>query len=555
MYECLAYSKKGISGGLCKMNILFGHCGGRTNNVKRGKLVETLKYHASTDYHKGNMVASHNFLMVMDGKYDVIVSIVVEMPLQKKIFAKLKKTTYFTIMADETTDTSIKEQLAICIRYFDTTSYEIQEKFFKFIGIADVSGINIARSILQVLDRPNLDISYCCGQAYDAGSNMSGLFKGIQARIEKLLVKHALASIRNAIGVTSSVSNFFQTEVRNKLPHLKKGKHAFKNMRETRWVEQYDAVLTFLEALPCIPVVSETIYESSESIESNVFSFLHATQLSEFLVSVVVLAEVFGLTLALAQKLQGEYMDVLETMKLVETILTRLREQHYKSTDTFKKIFKESEKLAVRMGTQINKPRTTNLQKNRSNFNTQIVEEYYRTAVYLPFMYFIINELSSRLPKSELLGVQQTQKLLSPEFSDGFEDKVLKGAEPYKGNLPSFSALKGVLRVWKQIWKSEPSQKFPKSPAEGYEQASALPNIRILFQLLCVLPVTTNTVEFFFSTLCHLETYLRTTMTEYQLNGLALLHIHQDIGFAMKPEEVLDIFARKHKRKLSLNFF
>ncbi|KAJ8885668.1 hypothetical protein PR048_011866 [Dryococelus australis] len=79
-------------------------------------------------------------------------------------------------------------------------------------------------------------------------------------------------------------------------------------------------------------------------------------------------------------------MDVLEAIKLAEATLASLREQRYKGTDTFKKIFKESSKLAMEMGTQINKPRTTNLQKNISNFNSQTVEEYCRTAVYLPFM-------------------------------------------------------------------------------------------------------------------------------------------------------------------------
>ncbi|KAJ8869963.1 hypothetical protein PR048_028974 [Dryococelus australis] len=264
------------------------------------------------------------------------------MPLRKKSFAELKNTRYFTIMADETTDISIKEQLAICIRYFNTTLYEIQEKFFKFIDVVDVSGENIAHTILQELDRLNLDISYCYG--------------------------------------------------------------------------------------------------------SNVFSFLHATQSSEFLISVVVLAEVFGLTLAVARKLQAEYRDVLEEMKLVEAILASLRDPRYKSIDTFKKIFRESEKLAMEMWAQINKPKTTNLQNNRSNCNLQTVVEYYRTAVYLPFTDFIINELSSKLPKSELQRVGQIQKLLSPEFSNGFEDKVLQGAEPYKDDLPCFSALKGELR-------------------------------------------------------------------------------------------------------------
>ncbi|KAJ8882670.1 hypothetical protein PR048_014482 [Dryococelus australis] len=204
-------------------------------------------------------------------------------------------------------------------------------------------------------------------------------------------------------------------------------------------------------------------------------------------------------------------MDVLEAMELVEAILGSLREQRYKRTDTFKKIFREPKKLTVEMGTHINKPRTTNLQKNRSNFNLQTVEEYYCTAVYVPFMDFIINERSLRFPKSELQRVGHIQKLLSPDCSDGFED-VLQGAEPYKENFPLFFSFERIITSYNK-------------------NRGAL-----------------------FSTLRLLKTYLRSTMTEGRLNGLALLHIHQDIASAMKPEVVLDIFARKHKRKLLLNF-
>ncbi|KAJ8887145.1 hypothetical protein PR048_013360 [Dryococelus australis] len=231
-------------------------------------------------------------------------------------------------------------------------------------------------------------------------------------------------------------------------------------------------------------------------------------------------------------------MDVLEAMKLVEATLASLREQCYKRTDTLKKIFKESEKLAMEMGTQINKPKQPTCRKtDQTSIRKQLK-----------------NTIALQFPKSEFQRVGQIQKLLSPEFSDGFEDEVMQGAEPYKDDLRCISALKGELPVWKQIWKSDSSQNFPKSPAEGYKQASALRNIRVMFQLLCVLPITTNTVQRSFSTLCRLKTYLRSTMTEDRLNGLALLHIHQEIAFAMKLEEVIDIFARKHQRKLSLNF-
>jgi len=40
-------------------------------------------------------------------------------------------------------------------------------------------------------------------------------------------------------------------------------------------------------------------------------------------------------------------------------------------------------------------------------------------------------------------------------------------------------------------------------------------------------------------------------MGQERLNGLAMLHINKDIQ--VKPGEVLDVFAKKHKRKLQFD--
>jgi len=47
---------------------------------------------------------------------------------------------------------------------------------------------------------------------------------------------------------------------------------------------------------------------------------------------------------------------------------------------------------------------------------------------------------------------------------------------------------------------------------------------------MSVLPVTTTTNERSFSTLRRLKTYLRSTMGEDCLNGLASLNVHRDIN-------------------------
>ncbi|KAJ8877467.1 hypothetical protein PR048_021922 [Dryococelus australis] len=164
MYEWLAYSKK-VSGGLALLKF----------RIDAGD--EIISSHIGLCYKNASYISMITQNEIIQCCGDAIT---------EKIFAKVKNKKYFTIMADKTTDISIKEQLAICIRYFDTTSYEIQEKFSKFIDVIDVSGKNITRTILQTLDRLNLDISYCPSQAYDGGFIMSGKFKDVQECIAKV---------------------------------------------------------------------------------------------------------------------------------------------------------------------------------------------------------------------------------------------------------------------------------------------------------------------------------------------------------------------------------
>ena len=57
-----------------------------------------------------------------------------------------------------------------------------------------------------------------------------------------------------------------------------------------------------------------------------------------------------------------------------------------------------------------------------------------------------------------------------------------------------------------------------------------LPEVDKLLKLFLTFPVTTATVERSFSSLRHVKTYLRSTMTSCRLNNLFLLYIytHQD---------------------------
>ena len=75
-----------------------------------------------------------------------------------------------------------------------------------------------------------------------------------------------------------------------------------------------------------------------------------------------------------------------------------------------------------------------------------------------------------------------------------------------------------------------------------YATEAMFPNINILLRLICTLPVTSCECERNVSALRRLKTYLRTTMGQDRLSGLALMHVH----YATE----IDIFARQHPRRM-----
>ena len=76
------------------------------------------------------------------------------------IVQKIKTAGFFSIIADEATDMSNPEQLALVIRYFDQEAQEIREDFLGFISCDDgVSGEAIATNISLAVTNLGLDIS------------------------------------------------------------------------------------------------------------------------------------------------------------------------------------------------------------------------------------------------------------------------------------------------------------------------------------------------------------------------------------------------------------
>ena len=63
---------------------------------------------------------------------------------------------------------------------------KLRKDFFEFVNCFKKIGEDIANLILETLQKYNIPVRECRAQGYDIGSNMSGSYKGAQARISQI---------------------------------------------------------------------------------------------------------------------------------------------------------------------------------------------------------------------------------------------------------------------------------------------------------------------------------------------------------------------------------
>ena len=94
----------------------------------------------------------------------------------------IRSTPYYSLMADEVTDSSNREQVVICLRWIDT-NLEPQEDFIGLYKVESTAADVIVKVLKDTLLRFNLSINRCRGQCYDGASSMSGRRSGTAVQI------------------------------------------------------------------------------------------------------------------------------------------------------------------------------------------------------------------------------------------------------------------------------------------------------------------------------------------------------------------------------------
>ena len=418
--------------------------------------------------------------------------------IRGSIVKKVKKAGVFSILADEVTDLSNKEQLGVALRYVDDQG-KLAEEFVEFIQVDKITGEVLSNELVKLLERLDLDINMLRGQSYDGAANMSSLRRGVAGRIlninDKAIYCHcsshklnlaivrscSIPIIRNTADSMGEVAIFFKSSPKRENMLCKvitetTGQRAtkIKNVCRTRWIERHAAYNYFHQMY--VPIVS-TLEEISTSADYDVDSKTKANGMlrqitsSDFIISFIVLHHVMGILYPVSKQLQGRAMDVIVAHTMVEGVI-----QNFKTTTdaVFTKLFEKATSLGSEVGVEIRKPRISGRQVHRSNPPSASVEEHFRITVFRPFLDFIIQELTSRFSEPNpiichlstiippLTGITEDGDACSIESDWTIDTDALFTF--YYDDLPMPTFLDAEAERWKAEWMG----KRPASVQELY---------------------------------------------------------------------------------------
>lgn len=512
---------------------------------------------------------------------------------------ELSPVAFFSIIVDETTDVSTKEQVSICLRWVSEDLMPCED----FLGLYETSsttGETLTDVICDVLTRFGLPTARLRGQCYDGASNMSGSIKGVRSRIQQLQPKalyvHCFAhtlnlSVQDAVRSIPFVRDVMQnlrdlaTIVRGSAKRLVTFKAVAdgfdtcdavtpRPLCPTRWTVRFTAIDAALKSyMVLMPYLSEVACMATVDDSSAKASGLQSVfENGQTLLSLYAVHQVFGITDGLSCSLQSASATVCGSIEAVLESVNQLRE--LRSELFFSKLWKDVQSKITEYGLQdIMLPRHVNAktpsrysyvtQQRGSKTSTplfQTAEDYFRVQ-FFAFLDAVIEHITSRFLQPELNTYCNLESLLlSACRGEDYVDLLDKVCQVYDEFDKSRLGLQ-LAMLQSLCCQSE----FPIANVTTFatffrrkpsEVKALFGQVDILLRLLLVVPASSATAERSFSCLRRLKTYLRSTMSQSRLNHLTVLHVHQDKVDALDLRAIFNDFVAKndHRKDVFGNF-
>ena len=517
----------------------------------------------------------------------------------------------FAIIADEATDPHANQEvLSLCLRFVDlhsACSPVIKECLIDFIYLERANALTISEEILKSLSKPpvSLDPNNIRGQAYDGAAVMSSNIAGVQARIKETAplaifthcYSHCLnlsvaatskvQEVRNLIGTINEAYLFlsnspkrqqmFQLTLETYLPQSSRTK--LPGLCKTRWVERntcfevflelYEALVTFLDAIvspheyPDLMSADKEWKWDRETVSKA--QGLKAALSSFQTISVFITTKnVLDSVKELAGKLQERNQDILDAYAMVDESIEEIKSVRKDIDATFVSWYRDITELAANIGVAESIPRKTSLQRNRSNTPSQSPMEFYKRSLAIP----LLDSLTAQMEDRFLRDGRHVGALLNLVPSIFLTSRVelgtlREGVMFWEKDLPFPKSLENELRRWETLWKRRKDRESVQEEMVRQREARipdnlllslgncdvhSFPNIHRLLLIACTLPITSAEAERSFSLMRRIKTYARSAMCEERFTDLGVLAMHY--SDRIPAEEIAKAFVQEHPRRM-----
>ena len=441
----------------------------------------------------------------------------------------------------------------------------------------------MADKILHKVNSLGLDMDLCRGQGYDGAGNMAGKCSGAATLIQKdhpkALYVHCRAHVlnlcvafactihlvRNMMCHVKAVSQFFNMhpkrfEVLNEriTTLLPNARHShLLDVCRTRWLARIDGLDVFIEVFEAVVSALEAIKLnisgkwSSDSIRDASGLFFGIVSF-EFIISLVIVSRLLEVTRPLTKQLQSPHIDVLSAVEKINLLYSMFMRMRNEITELHQEWFDEAVELAKKVSTLPSKPRTAQKQLHRQNTPSDSPSEYYRRVISVPFLDHMTSQIQTRFSAQSLTLLNASYALPNNIlFTRDWKVKFQDLLSLYKDDLPEPRYLSLELKTWENKWAMHKGP-MPKSLATLLPliDRQTFPNIFTVLKIAATTPVTSCSCERSISVLRRLKTYLRSTMAQDRMNGLAMLNVHREIP--LDTNVVIDRFALEHPRRMKL---
>ena len=393
---------------------------------------------------------------------------------------------YYGVSAGGVTDSSNWEQLGIVLRY--VKYFTPVERLFEYVACEDIKGKSIATYIIDILNNTGLDPKNCRSQTYDGAGNMAGKLKGAANQFQVMTgsdrapyvhcASHQLnlclskaskvARICNMVSTMQSLGLFSKfSPKRQRLlekciqdmtnEDVSFAKHKLKPLCETRWVERhttfndlaslYDTVLLCLEKI-FLNTVPDTKFDPHSVTEA---SGLHRQlESSSFLIAYKTCHYIFGFTEGLSKQLQGSSMEIVSAYSTISRVTEESENVRRNAAIEFLPLYKSAVEMAKKCGNTIDVPRLSEHQTLQCNVSYNTTEEYFRRAIFIPFLDSLVTEFNSRF-SGKTLDMVKGMYLIPSNLSELHEHQHVI-LNYFVDDLPNPSAFSQEIRLWVSFW-------------------------------------------------------------------------------------------------------